>query len=160
MPKHKVAIISDTHDKLRPEIEAYLRECEAIFHAGDVTSSEIKSKLESIAPLYLVRGNNDFGWAMSIPYTLQTEYAGFKFVMAHMEKDIPYPIPETDFVIFGHTHNYYVEREDGHTWLNPGSCGPMRFGSGITMAILTLDSDKHTFSIEKIDLTNSIKNPW
>lgn len=160
MPKHKVAIISDTHELLRSEVASILSECEVIFHAGDVCSREIKNKIQDLAPLNLVRGNNDFGWARDIPMTLQTEYAGFSFVMAHMERDLPYPLPKADFIIFGHTHKYYVSKEPDHTWINPGSAGPWRFGSDLSMAILTLDSDQHTFKIEKIDLTKLVKNPW
>jgi predicted phosphodiesterase len=33
--KHKIAVISDTHSLLRPEIKERLMECELILHAGD-----------------------------------------------------------------------------------------------------------------------------
>lgn len=55
----KVGVISDTHGLLRPEAITALEGCEAIIHAGDIGSQNIVEQLSAIAPLHIVRGNND-----------------------------------------------------------------------------------------------------
>ena len=55
----KVGVISDTHGLLRPEAVAALQGCERIVHAGDIGKPDILEQLAAIAPLYVVRGNND-----------------------------------------------------------------------------------------------------
>ena len=55
----KIGIISDTHGLLRPEVTDALRGCEVILHGGDISKQEIIDQLEKIAPVYVVRGNND-----------------------------------------------------------------------------------------------------
>ncbi len=61
----KVGVISDTHGLLRAEALAALEGCERIIHAGDIGKLEILDQLASIAPLHVVRGNNDLDapWA-------------------------------------------------------------------------------------------------
>ena len=61
--KKQIGIISDTHDLLRPEVVSALQGCDAIFHCGDICREEILDTLARIAPIWAVRGNNDFGWA-------------------------------------------------------------------------------------------------
>ena len=63
----KIGILSDTHGLLRPEVIAALDGCEVILHGGDINSRSILDKLERIAPVYVVRGNNDKEWAEHIP---------------------------------------------------------------------------------------------
>ena len=69
----KIGIISDTHNLLRPEVLSALHGCEAILHAGDICHQEIIDALGKIAPVYVVRGNNDKEWAASIPLFLDFE---------------------------------------------------------------------------------------
>ena len=61
--KKQIGIISDTHDLLRPEVVSALQGCDAIFHCGDICREEILDTLARIAPIWAVRGNNDFSWA-------------------------------------------------------------------------------------------------
>ena len=64
----KIAVLSDTHGLLRPELLARLEGVEAILHAGDVGARAVLERLQEIAPVYAVRGNND--WALpSLPRT-------------------------------------------------------------------------------------------
>ena len=48
----------------------------------------------------------------------------------------------------GHSHKYFCGEIDGRLWLNPGSCGYNRFGSEVTMAVMTVENGK--WSVEKI----------
>jgi hypothetical protein len=57
--KHKIAVISDTHSLLRPEIKERLGECEMILHAGDISSQETADEILECGRTYFVRGNAD-----------------------------------------------------------------------------------------------------
>lgn len=67
----KVAILSDTHGLLRPDVMAQLQSAGAILHGGDINKPDIVNTLKAIAPLYVVRGNNDKEWAEKIPLTFE-----------------------------------------------------------------------------------------
>lgn len=133
-----VGVISDTHGLIRPEVEEALEGCEVIFHAGDINSQEVLDALNEIAPVKVVRGNNDKEWAVNIPYVRSFEYGGIKVCMSHKKKDLPEDLLTYDLVVTGHTHVYNESRQ-GHTlFLNPGSCGPRRRDKQITMAVLEI----------------------
>ena len=106
----KIAILSDTHGLLRPEVLDRIAGCDVIIHGGDINKPEIIDRLKEIAPVYVVRGNNDKEWAENIPESLTFQ----------IEK-------------------YAEQMLDGVLWLNPGSCGKRRFDQEITFAIMTVD---------------------
>ena len=134
----KIGIISDTHGLLRPEVLSALNGCEAILHAGDVCRQEILDELEKIAPVYVVRGNNDKEWAENIPVLLDFEIAGLRVFMTHKKTDLPDDLSPYDLVVFGHSHKYEESHRGKTLLLNPGSCGPRRFNQPITLAILEI----------------------
>lgn len=134
----KIGIISDTHGLLRPEVLEALRGSDAILHGGDINRQEIIDRLETIAPVYVVRGNNDKEWAGHIPYFLDFELAGIRICMSHKKKDLPADLSEYALAVFGHTHMYEESRLGKTLLLNPGSCGPRRFHKAITLAIADL----------------------
>ena len=79
--------------------------------------------LEQIAPVYGVRGNNDWGeWARELPRYMRFNLGGVNFCMAHQRESLPWKLDGVDVVIFGHTHRYQQEKVMGRLWLNPGSC--------------------------------------
>ena len=134
---HKIAVISDTHNLLRPEVLSILEGCEAILHAGDISTPEIYDRLQNIRTIYAVRGNNDRNWVREIPLVRQFELYGLQICMTHIKRNIPKE-HNADLVIYGHSHRYSCSREGDTVYLNPGSCGPRRFNQEITMAVLTL----------------------
>ena len=140
----KIGVISDTHGLLRKEVIEHLQGCDAILHAGDINKPEILEELRQIAPLYVVRGNNDKGeWAEELPMSLKFEIANQHFFMVHQKKDVPKNLEQVDWVIIGHSHQYLETHEGQVTWLNPGSCGKRRFGLEISMAMIEIE-DGHT----------------
>ena len=71
----KIGIVSDTHGLLRNEVVEHLKSCDAILHAGDINTPEIIKELSQVAPLYVVRGNNDKGqWAEALPDHLSINF--------------------------------------------------------------------------------------
>lgn len=151
MSTHRIAIMSDTHGLLRPEIEYQLNSCELIMHAGDVGKPAILESLREIAPVYAVRGNVDRDWSMELPEELEIDLYGFGIYMIHNKSQMTTDLSDVDFVIYGHSHKYEEKVIDSVTYLNPGSCGPRRFRLPITMMILTLDPEEHRFYVERVD---------
>lgn len=148
----RIGLISDTHGLLRPEVLDALQGCDAILHGGDINKQEILDQLRSIAPLCVVRGNNDKEWAEDIPYVLDFVLDGLHIFMTHKKKDLPKDLSGYDLVLYGHSHRYEEKRE-GRTYLvNPGSCGPRRFNQAITMAVLHLDDNGQISQIVRIDI--------
>lgn len=137
MAMHKIAVISDTHNLLRPEVLSFIEGCEMILHAGDISTQGILDSLQDIRKIYAVRGNNDRGLTVHLPLVRQFELYGFRFCMTHIKRNIPQE-HNADIVIYGHSHRYSCSKEGNTLYLNPGSCGPRRFNQEITMAVLTL----------------------
>ena len=146
----KLAILSDTHGLLRPEVAEHLKTADAILHGGDVNKPGIVDQLERYAPLYVVRGNNDKEWAEQIPHDLTITLGGVTFYMVHNKKEVPADLTGIDAVVFGHSHKYLLEERDGVLWLNPGSCGPRRFHQEITM--MMAEAEDGTLRVEKITI--------
>ena len=144
----RIAVLSDTHGLLRPEVLTAIDGCDAIIHGGDINKPEIIERLKEIAPVYVVRGNNDKAWAEHIPATLTFQIEGCRFFLVHNKKEVPKDLTGINAVIFGHSHRYFEENIDGRLWLNPGSCGKRRFDQEITLAILTVDGS--TLSAKKV----------
>lgn len=147
---HKIGVISDTHGLLRPEVLEALKGCEVILHGGDINKRKILDELETIAPVHVVRGNNDKEWAEYLPETLNLELFGLKIFMVHNKKMIPADLQDMDLVIYGHSHKYEEKSISGTFYLNPGSCGPRRFTQPITLAVITVAEGG--FQVEKIEI--------
>ena len=160
----KIAVLSDTHGLLRPEVSAVVRECSAVLHAGDVGSREVLEQLEKLAPVYAVRGNVDGEWAASLPVGRDITLAGKRIFICHKKKDLSADLSAYDLVVYGHSHRYEetvweATQERTQTTaqkktllLNPGSCGPARFRQPVTMAVLILE-DNGEMTVRKIDLS-------
>ena len=146
----KTGVISDTHGLLRPEVVEVLHGCDAILHAGDVNKPEILDALRAIAPLHVVRGNNDKDWAVALPQTLRVELGGVRILMIHNKRELPKELGDAQLIVFGHSHKYFEQTIDGRLWLNPGSCGKRRFDQEISFALLHIDGC--AWRVEKIVL--------
>ncbi len=151
----KVGIISDTHGLLRPAVLEGLRSCDYIFHGGDINQPGILDTLRAIAPLYVVRGNNDREWAEDLPEHLTVTLGGVTLFMVHNKKDIPAELGEVQIVIFGHSHKYFEQWQEGRLWLNPGSCGRRRFDQEITMAVITME--EQSWQVQKLVFPPSVR---
>ena len=146
----KIGILSDTHGLLRPEVLDALSGSDVILHGGDINKPEVLTRLGEIAPVHVVRGNNDKEWAENIPYQLDLTLGGLRVCMAHKKKDLPEDLSAYDLAVVGHTHRYEEKRIGNTVLLNPGCCGPRRLDQPITMATATLDENGLT--ITRIDI--------
>ncbi|WP_236715520.1 metallophosphoesterase family protein [Pseudomonas sp. BMS12] len=149
----RVGLIADTHGLLRPEALAALAGCDHILHAGDIGKPEILDALRCIAPLTVVRGNNDEGlaWAVELPQQVELQLGGVGLYLVHELADVQAQLPEgVRVVITGHSHKPLIEERDGRLWINPGSAGPRRFKLPVSLALLQIDGG--AISAELIDL--------
>ncbi|MGN8966887.1 metallophosphoesterase family protein [Intestinimonas sp. HCP28S3_D6] len=151
----RLAILSDTHGLLRPQVLEHLKTADAILHGGDINKQSIVDQLRQYAPLYVVRGNNDKEWAADIPHDLTVTLEGMTFFMVHNKKEVPADLSGVDVVVFGHSHKYAQEEKGGRLWLNPGSCGPRRFHQEITMMMAQVENGQ--IQVEKISIPHEVQ---
>ena len=156
---HTIGVLSDTHGLLREEVLDALNGCDAILHGGDINRQEILDRLEEIAPVYVVRGNNDRDWAEHLPAFLDTNLFGLTVYMTHKKKDLPNDLSRYGLVVYGHSHRYGQTTVGDTLFLNPGSCGPRRFNQEITIALVTVSDDGHIQDLKRIDIPHAKPAP-
>ena len=85
-----LGLIADTHipdrrSSLHPQILTAFKEAgvAAILHAGDICSPQVLERLETVAPVYAVRGNRDWVLLRHLPSTRLLEFGGIRVAMAH-----------------------------------------------------------------------------
>jgi len=151
----KIGLIADTHGLLRPQALAALQGVDQLIHAGDIGGPQILAELERIAPLSVVRGNNDDeAWADDIPERLTLRFGAVSLYLLHDLKqlDIDPRAEGIDVVIAGHSHKPLHEERDGVLYLNPGSAGPRRFKLPISVALLHVDGDGVRFELITLEI--------
>lgn len=141
-----LALISDTHGLLRPELFERLEGVDHILHAGDIGGAELLVELEAIAPVTGVWGNTD-GWDVRerVPERARARLGGIEIGIMHGQQlGSPKPaavaaeFPGADLVLFGHTHQPLIERVGQTLAVNPGSAGPRRFSLPVSIALATV----------------------
>lgn len=151
----KIGLIADTHGLLRPQALTALQGVDHLIHAGDIGGPQILAELERIAPLSVVRGNNDGdAWADGIPESLTLRFGAISLYVLHDLKQLAIdPKAEgIDVVIAGHSHKPLHDVRDGVLYLNPGSAGPRRFKLPIGVALLHIDGDKVRAELVTLDV--------
>jgi putative phosphoesterase len=137
----RVGLISDTHGLLRPEALAFLRGSDFIVHAGDIGNAKVLEELEQLAPVTVVRGNNDRGsWADAIAQTEMLRVDEVLIYVLHdlAELDLDPVAAGFRVVVSGHSHHPLIQQRDGVLYVNPGSSGPRRFKLPISIAELQI----------------------
>ncbi len=124
----KIGIISDTHKKYKKAkkaVEMLLKNgAEFIVHAGDIVEVDtlelLKNSTKKYVAVYgnndahLVTHNNDYNLVQE-PYYFKLADTSFK-LMHHPF----YMTPDTEIVLYGHTHIFKSEFNNGTLFLNPG----------------------------------------
>lgn len=150
----RIGLISDTHGLMRPEAIAFLKGSDFIVHGGDIGSAGILEALAAIAPLTVVRGNNDREpWADAIAETELVKFGSVHLYAIHdlAQLDIDPPAAGVRVVVSGHSHKPKVEERAGVLYVNPGSAGPRRFKLPISVAELVIDGASVTARVVSID---------
>ena len=141
----RVGLISDTHGLLRPEALDFLAGCDHIVHGGDIGDADILARLAQIAPLAVVRGNNDReAWARAIPVTATLKVGKVALYAIHdlKELDVDPAAAGVRIVVSGHSHRPSSVERGGVLYINPGSAGRRRFSQPISAAELIIEGDR------------------
>lgn len=131
----RIALLSDTHGLLDERLLPYFEQCDEIWHAGDIGSSEVLQRLRETKPTRAVYGNMDSGdvrWSLSEFYRFRVEEVNV--LMTHIGgypgKYNPWLLPmfrkETpDLFVCGHSHILKVQYDKQWNFLtmNPGAAG-------------------------------------
>ena len=131
----RIGLLSDTHTYLHPKIFEVFKDCDEIWHVGDIGNLETAQKLEKFKPFKAVFGNIDGqGLRQSYAETLIFNCEEVKVVMKHIggyprryaqgvreliEKEKP------QLFISGHSHILKVIYDEKYKLLhiNPGAAG-------------------------------------
>jgi putative phosphoesterase len=135
MPLHLV-LIADTHVPARArtlpaQVWSAVENADVVFHAGDWVSAGLLDEFERrCRRLVGVYGNNDGPeLRQRLPGTTSVVLAGVRFAMVHetgqakgREERMEALFPETDVLVFGHSHiPWDTTAPGGMRLLNPGS---------------------------------------
>lgn len=135
----RIAVISDTHDRLPAHVAAAISAADEIWHLGDVCEPRILASIRLLGPpVRIVRGNcdSDVAW----PLILDFELEGSTFHLEHIPNRQPHS--GSDFFLHGHTHVPRDERIAGTRYLNPGCITLPNRGAPSSWAWLTLETGK------------------
>jgi putative phosphoesterase len=143
----RIGLISDTHGLLRPEAVDYLAGSDHIVHGGDIGNPAILERLATLAPLTVVRGNNDAAaWADAIPDTARLALGGVSVYVIHDLKDLAIDPAALGVrvVVSGHSHKPACVERGGVLYVNPGSAGRRRFSLPIAAGELLVEDGQVT----------------
>ena len=157
----RLAIISDTHmprgnRALPPACVEQLRAADAILHAGDLMELSVLTELQALGPpVHAVRGNVDSAQLQAhLPLTRIVGAAGARIAMIHdagpaagrLER-MRRRFPDTQAVVFGHSHIPLHEERDGFAIFNPGSPTERRRSPQHTMGLATVTAGRVVFTV-------------
>ena len=141
----RIGLLSDTHTYIHPRIFERFKDCDEIWHAGDIGNIATAKKLDDFKPLRAVFGNIDGQNLRQIyPETLIFNCEEVKVFMKHIggyrgkyEKSVRELInlEKPKLFISGHSHILKVMYDKQHQLLhiNPGAAGKFGLHQVITM---------------------------
>ena len=156
----RIGVISDTHIPTRsrvlpPAVLEAFDGVDAILHAGDLNVRDVLVELEAVAPVHGVLGNND-DWSLHglLPERARLEFrelgelgepGGLAIGMIHDSGQtqgrrgrLAAAFPGCRVVVFGHSHQPFVDDDGSLLLLNPGSAVDPRRAKVPTVAILEI----------------------
>lgn len=152
-----LVVLADTHlpkraKDLPPELWAAIDLADVVIHAGDWVDVALLDQLEERARrLVGVYGNNDgTDLRARLPEVARTEIEGVRFAVVHetgqsagRERRMEAAFPETDVLVFGHSHiPWDTVAPGGLRLLNPGSPTDRRRQPVETFMTATVDDGK------------------
>ncbi len=151
----RIGIISDTHSLWDDRYAAHFADCDEVWHAGDIGSEDILTRLEAVVPVVrAVRGNIDGGTLRRRLHDTEVfTVEGVKVVMTHIGG---YPgryapgvrqrllLSKPQLFVCGHSHILKIvpDRGLGCLVVNPGAAGTQGWQRVRTLVTLTLDAGR------------------
>jgi putative phosphoesterase len=160
----KIGLLSDTHGDLDHRIFEHFKNCDEVWHAGDIGSISLIDQLEQFKPLRAVFGNiDDARIQQRCTEDLWFSCEGFEVWITHIGGAPPKYNPRVkrmlsekmpDIFICGHSHILKVMRDASHNnllFINPGAAG--KHGFHQIKTIVRFDLNNKTISnFEVIEL--------
>lgn len=163
----KIGLISDTHGCWDSRFEKHFKECDEIWHAGDIGSMEVVNQLSRIATLRAVYGNIDSGeLRYRFPETLRWQSEGVDVLIKHIGgypgkydpsiRKALYAQPPKLF-ISGHSHLLKVAHDPllNLLHINPGAAGRYGFHAVRTLIRFIIDGEEIR-DLEVIELNDQL----
>lgn len=160
----RIGLLSDTHGFLDERLFNDFKECDEIWHAGDVGNVAIIDQLRAFKPLRGVYGNIDgHEVRLDLPENQRFMIESVSIFMTHIGGTPPHynanvrPELRTNtpkIFICGHSHILRVikdERLDNMLYINPGAAGKEGFHKVRTALRFSIDGHKVT-NMKLIDL--------
>lgn len=148
----RLLLLADTHVPKRARalpaaVRRMASDVDLIVHAGDWVEESVLDDLLAIGPVLGVWGNNDGeGLRARLPEVARAEIEGVRLAVVHetgaaagREKRMDAAYPDTDLLLFGHSHiPWDSETPAGLRLLNPGSPTDRRRQPACTVMTATL----------------------
>lgn len=150
----RIGLLSDTHGWWDEKYEEYFRDCDEIWHAGDIGSENVAQRLALIKPLRAVYGNIDGqNLRMQFPKTAFFEVEKIKVMMTHIGGYPGRYAPEIRMELYeyrpqlfitGHSHILKVmyDKKLECLHMNPGAAGKSGFHQVRTLLRFNINKDK------------------
>lgn len=151
----KIGILSDTHSHWDERFGKYFKDCDEIWHAGDVGDITIIERLKDIAPVRVVSGNIDHGavrrycdelmiFKIEEINVLLTHIGGYPGKWSPGMKNLLIE-NNINLMVDGHSHILKIiyDKELNLLHVNPGAAGQQGWHKKRTL--VTLIIDKSTF---------------
>jgi len=162
----KIGLLSDTHGFLDPRVFKYFKDCDQIWHAGDIGTVKVIEELEAFKPTIAVFGNID-GHEIRIRTIKNASFKceNMKVLITHIggypPKYKPGILPliaveKPDIFICGHSHILKVMPDKKHDLLhmNPGASGNNGFHKVKTLLRFEVHNDQIK-NLEAIELNDT-----
>jgi uncharacterized protein len=160
----RIGVLSDTHGELDEKVFEYFKNCDEIWHAGDIGNIQVADALNQFRPLRAVHGNiDDKELQTRYPEDIWFECEGFSIWITHIGGTPPAYKPrirkileqkQPDIFICGHSHILKIGRDSRHNnllFLNPGAAGNQGFHKIKTIVRFEL-TDRQIKNMEVIEL--------
>ena len=150
----KIGLLSDTHGYWDDKYLKYFADCDEIWHAGDIGSDELATRLASIHPLRAVYGNIDGqNLRLEYPKIAHFQVEQVRVMMTHIggypgryNPDIRKRLYDVrpQLFIAGHSHILKVMYDDvlRCLYINPGAAGLSGFHLVRTLVRFTIDGNR------------------
>lgn len=159
----KVGLLSDTHGFVDPAVYKHFKDCDEIWHAGDIGHVKVIDDLSKFKTLRAVYGNIDGHVVRSaVPEDLVFEIDGIKIFMTHiggspgrynLRVKSLMQLHKPNIFICGHSHILKVmyDKQMNHLHINPGAAGNHGFHHVKTLIRFDLHQGKPA-NMEVIEL--------
>lgn len=147
----KIGLLSDTHGFLDDKVFEHFKDCDEVWHAGDIGTVEVADRLAAFKPLRAVYGNIDDDklrvmfkqherWMCEGVDVWMTHIGGYPGKYAREVKPEIFMHPPKLF-ISGHSHILKVmyDKKLGTLHINPGAEGKYGFHNVRTLVRFEID---------------------